>query len=1195
MRRTLLAALALAALAGNGPALGRAGEDTVLVLVTLRDQPAVRFASAEPPLVAAGLSASEADDAGASRTNRLMRRLSRSLPDAQAPVVSHVRRLGGELVYAARAFNAVSVRVPVSSIAELAARADVAAVEIDEPRPALLDAVAGSMLVAPFWSAGRLGGAVDVAVIDTGLYEQHEAYAPRAGSIASAVFHDAARLRGEYYDFPDDPDDYGGHGTFVSGLVFSQGSAVNAQRLGIAHGIDKLYNLKAGYAVYPSGGSSLLSDVMKAVDWALAQPDPPEVFNYSYGARLSTDDDAYSRFWDGVVDGFGKVATISAGNSGPGAGTVASPGMAYNVISVANVATKSTASRADDNIATSSSRGPTPGGRKKPDLTAPGSSIWLPSHYGRATWLQVTGTSFSSPGIAAASALLIDAGVTDPRAVKAVLLNSADDLGTPGWDAAYGWGYYNGERAWAERDDVVVASYAASGAASRRYFERTTSAPTKATLVWNRHVNYEPGLAVPASGVLNDLDLSLYETRGGALRAASASPRDNVEQVVSSESEPTVLVVQSSGAFSGSSEDAALAHGGGFVERAGPGVAVTLSAPGTAMPASTFAVTVALRNSGDLRGHAYTVALELPAGFALAEGTLAQSAATLAPGEQSLLTWSVSAPATPRLAQLLGVSASGTAYGRTWTATASVAMAAATGCTYAVAPPGQAPAGGGVVAVEVTATAGCAWSAAAGDGWFTIDTGATGAGIGTVTLNVTPNRLAVERSGTLSVSGVSVPVTQAASAGPRRYYLAEGATGPLFDLDVAIANPNAEVAPVTVRFMRPDGSIVEQAHQVGPLNRLTIHVNDVAGLAAGDVSTVVESTNGLDLAVERTMTWDADGYGGHSGTAVESPQPRWYFAEGSQGYFDTYLLLANPGESTAHVAVTFLLEDAPPFVHRVDVGPTSRTTVFAGDLAVLRTRSFSVVVESDTPVIAERSMYWSAAGAFWVGGHESAGVASPALRWSHAEGATGAFFDTYLLLANPNDAATQVRVTYLLPDGSIVVTARRLPARSRTTIDVESEDGRLADTAVSIAVEADAPVVSERAMYWPGWPWQEAHDSFGQTMTAARWAVADGCEGGPLGRETYILVANPGETEVPVQVTFLREGRLPLVKAFAVGATSRFNVAVGAVAPELSGECFGALVESPSGASLVVERATYWNAKGATWAGGTNAAGTPLR
>ena len=232
MRRTLLATLALATLAGYGPALGRAGEETVLVLVTLRDQPAVRLATAESPLMAEGLSAAEADDAGSSRTGWLVRRLSRSLQDSQAPVLSHVQLLGGELVYAGRSFNAVAVRVPVSSLAELRARKDVAAAEIDEPRPALLDAVAGSMLVAPFWSAGYLGGSVDVAIIDTGLYEQHEAYVQRAGSITSAVFHDAARLRGEYYDFPDDPDDYGGHGTFVSGMVFSQGSAVNAQRTG---------------------------------------------------------------------------------------------------------------------------------------------------------------------------------------------------------------------------------------------------------------------------------------------------------------------------------------------------------------------------------------------------------------------------------------------------------------------------------------------------------------------------------------------------------------------------------------------------------------------------------------------------------------------------------------------------------------------------------------------------------------------------------------------------------------------------------------------------------------------------------------------------------------------------------------------------------------------------------------------------
>ena len=35
-------------------------------------------------------------------------------------------------------------------------------------------------------------------------------------------------------------------------------------------------------------------------------------------------------------------------------------------------------------------------------------------------------------------------------------------------------------------------------------------------------------------------------------------------------------------------------------------------------------------------------------------------------------------------------------------------------------------------------------------------------------------------------------------------------------------------------------------------------------------------------------------------------------------------------------------------------------------------------------------------------GHDSAAIAAPATRWFLAEGATGAFFNTYLLLANPN-------------------------------------------------------------------------------------------------------------------------------------------------------------------------------------------------
>jgi hypothetical protein len=53
-----------------------------------------------------------------------------------------------------------------------------------------------------------------------------------------------------------------------------------------------------------------------------------------------------------------------------------------------------------------------------------------------------------------------------------------------------------------------------------------------------------------------------------------------------------------------------------------------------------------------------------------------------------------------------------------------------------------------------------------------------------------------------------------------------------------------------------------------------------------------------------------------------------------------------------------------------------------------------------------------------------------------AEGATGAFFRTDLLLANPNATAAPVTITFFKEDGSTVVDTRTLPATSRATIHV---------------------------------------------------------------------------------------------------------------------------------------------------------------
>jgi hypothetical protein len=426
------------------------------------------------------------------------------------------------------------------------------------------------------------------------------------------------------------------------------------------------------------------------------------------------------------------------------------------------------------------------------------------------------------------------------------------------------------------------------------------------------------------------------------------------------------------------------------------------------------------------------------------------------------------------------------------------------------------------------------------------------------------------------------------------YTLAEGATGSFFDLDVAIANPNLTAAPATVRFLKEDGTTITHDLNLEAMSRITLHVDDIPGLEnVGGVSTVVTSTTGKPLAVERTMFWDASGYGSHGGTAVDGPRTRWLFAEGAEGFFHTFVLLANAGATPSTVTLTFLREGSTPFVRTLSVPAASRVTVAANAIPELINRSFSIVVDATVPIMAERAMYFGAARLF-DGGHESAGVPAGSTSWFLAEGATGAFFQTFVLVGNPNPEPANVTLTFLTDAGRTVVRHRTVPANGRLTVDVENEDALLANAAVSTSITADRPVVAERAMYWPGPPstWAEAHNSFGGTTLALKWALAEGRVGMGRGFQTYILLANPNALGAAVRITFLRADGSTVVKTFAVNPTSRYNVAVSAAAPELGDEAFGALVEVTNGVPISVERAMYSDAFGQTWAAGTNALAT---
>ena len=429
------------------------------------------------------------------------------------------------------------------------------------------------------------------------------------------------------------------------------------------------------------------------------------------------------------------------------------------------------------------------------------------------------------------------------------------------------------------------------------------------------------------------------------------------------------------------------------------------------------------------------------------------------------------------------------------------------------------------------------------------------------------------------------------------YLLAEGATGAFFDLDVLLANPSTSPAPVTVTFLREAGAPIVQSLTLAPTSRHTIHVDDIPGLEnAGGVSTIVSSTQGIALAVERTMFWDQTGYGSHGGTAVDGPRTRWLFAEGAEGFYNTFVLLANPGGAapTSTVTLTFLREGSTPFTKVVNVPPASRVTVAANGIPELVGRAFSIVVDATSPIVAERAMYFGTARLF-NGGHESTGVADGATSWFLAEGATGSFFTTFVLVGNPNATPAAVTLTFLTSTGQTVVRNKVVPANGRLTVNVALEDPILSDAAVATTVTANVPVVAERAMYWPGPPtsWAEAHNSFGTATLGTRWGLAEGRVGKASAFQTYILLAKPSATAADVRVTFLRTNGTTVVKSFTVAPTSRFNVDLNGV-PELANEDFGALVEVLNGVGISVERAMYSNALGQFWAAGTNALGTRL-
>jgi hypothetical protein len=436
--------------------------------------------------------------------------------------------------------------------------------------------------------------------------------------------------------------------------------------------------------------------------------------------------------------------------------------------------------------------------------------------------------------------------------------------------------------------------------------------------------------------------------------------------------------------------------------------------------------------------------------------------------------------------------------------------------------------------------------------------------------------------------------------GVQKRYFAEGATGTFFATRLWLANPDG-ANPARVVLNVDSGQGVRRTFPVALAagGAATVDLGAISGFEASDASTIIESDR--LVVVDRAMEWGIDpvpnghGYGSHAETAAPAPSPRWFLAEGSTVLgFELFYLLQNPQPTITHTTVRYLLSSGTVITRTYDMAPRSRVTIYVNVIPGIEETDVSADITADAPIMAERAMYRTGFGQHFGLGTVSAGVTAPATRWFLAEGATGFFFDLYVLFANPSDSAAHLRVDYAREDGIVITKTYPVAAHSRFSVYVDSIPG-LEHTSVATTVTStnNVPIVVERAMYWPGsfFDYYEGHTSVGTTSTAQRWVIARG--DGEAATQTFVLLANtenrPGQATIRIMTP--TGFNASLQRVVNLPANSRTTVELSSM-PAV----YAMLVESsgPSPVELVVESAVYRNYRGALWAAGSNAVATAL-
>jgi poly-gamma-glutamate capsule biosynthesis protein CapA/YwtB (metallophosphatase superfamily) len=268
------------------------------------------------------------------------------------------------------------------------------------------------------------------------------------------------------------------------------------------------------------------------------------------------------------------------------------------------------------------------------------------------------------------------------------------------------------------------------------------------------------------------------------------------------------------------------------------------------------------------------------------------------------------------------------------------------------------------------------------------------------------------------------------------------------------------------------------------------------------------------------------------------------------------------------------------------VGQNSRSTVAVkkqlgeGDDSA---HDFSARVESTNSVeiVVERSMYFAYKGA-WTGGHDVVGAMAPAGDFYFAEGTCRPGFDPFICILNPGSKAADVRITYMLGDGSTSEQTVAVGGRSRATVAVKDRLGVGDDSAHDFSARVETTnsteIVAERPIYFAyKGTLTGGHDVIGALAPAQSFFFAEGsCR---PGFDSYICVQNPADAPVKVTVTFMLGDGGSKDLSITIPANSRHTIDVKRILGEANDGAhdFSAKVEAESGMAIVAERPMYFD------------------